>query len=184
MALESWFGVWSAINMIGLIRNYLIPLNVIEHVVDNYMFDKVTPVIGSIVYVDFIITGSIIQHSGIYVGDGKIVHLNKHGMVEEVSPSDFIGGMKCGSSIYVSCHDTDPVGCEYATDFAQSEIGNSYDYSIIKFNCHQFIASCISGFINPPDDMEAIDRVHSTLTGLKLNCRENINSNNWRVWDI
>jgi len=174
--------------MIGFIKNYLLPLNIIEHVADNYFFDTVNPTIGSVLYVDFIAAASLMQHSGIYIGDGKIVHLNGNGVVEEVSPSDFIsgfGGLKCGSSIYVSCNGTTPVGCKSAANTAKAEVGNSYEYSIIKFNCHQFVSNCISGFVSDPDEMEIKHRIISTLTGLKLVCRFDIdiNSDNWRVWD-
>lgn len=172
--------------MIGILKNYLLPANIVEHVFDNYIFDKVTPIIGSVLYVDFIVAASVIQHSGIYVGNDRIVHLNGDGLVENVSPSEFIGGfggLKCGSSIYISCNNTNAVGCENAADIALAEVGNSYEYSIVKFNCHQFVSSCIHGFVGGPDYMDFKDRIISTLTGLKINCRVNIDSNNWRVWD-
>ena len=172
--------------MIGLIKNYLIPANIIEHVVDNYIFDKVLPIEGSIVYCDFICSASIIQHSGIYVGNGEIIHLNRKGHVEKVTPEGFVAGLagfKCGSSIYVSCNETDPVGCVFTAEAARFEVGNKYDYSVIKYNCHQFVSECLGGGVLGPDFMNPEDRIKSTLTGLKIGCRLLIDSNNWRVWD-
>ncbi|WPC75926.1 lecithin retinol acyltransferase family protein [Vibrio porteresiae] len=172
--------------MIGFLKNYLVPLNILEYVVDNYIFDKVQPQIGSVVYCDLIIAASVIQHSGIYVGNGEIVHLNRDGVVEKVNADGFVSGLfglQCGSSIYVSCSNTSSVGCSYAADVALSEVGNKYDYSIIKFNCHQFVSGCVLGFILEPESMDWGDRIVSSLTGLKLVCRENIGSDNWRVWD-
>lgn len=163
---------------------YLLPLNVIEHLVDNYVFDKVYPIKGSIVYVDFIISASAIQHSGIYVGDGKIVHLDGSGKVEIVSTREFIsgfGGLKCGESIYVSCNDTSPVGCSDAASTAIGEVGNKYDYSILGYNCHRFSLECLQSLVLGSDADQNI--VTSTLTGLKVACRMEIDSNNWRVWD-
>ncbi|MCD9543402.1 hypothetical protein GLP24_00680 [Photobacterium carnosum] len=172
--------------MFTLIKNALIPLNVAEHVIDNYIFDKVIPIIGSVVYCDFIISGSLIQHSGIYIGCDEIVHLNSKGVVEKVSSDEFLsglGGLMCGSSIYVSCDGVNPVGCDYISSVAESHVGNVYNYGLLKFNCHQFVSGCILGLVIDPDDMEAIDFIHSTLTGVKTNARFNMDSNNWRVWD-
>jgi|GEM_PF-4087905 len=95
----------------NLAKNILVPLNVVEHVVDNYIFDKVQPVVGSIIYCDFIVALSVIQHSGIYIGGGEIVHLNSAGQVEKVTVKEFVSGLNglmCGSSIYVSCKDAEP----------------------------------------------------------------------------
>ena len=171
--------------MLGIIKNILLPLNVLEHVVDNYIFDKVKPSIGSVVYCDFIITASLIQHSGIYVGNGNIVHLNRHGVVEKVSATEFVSGLfglKCGASIYVSCEGSTPVGDLSVAELALSEVGNKYEYSIINFNCHQFVSGCLLGWFSEPETMD--ERINSTLTGLKIFCREyTLYSDNWRVWD-
>jgi len=178
--------------MFNIIKGYLLPLNTAEHILDNYIFDTVQPIIGSVVYCDFIIAASAIQHSGIYVGNGNIVHLNGDGVVEKVSATEFVSGLmgfKCGSSIYVSCEGTTPVGDSFAADLALSKVGNKYDYRIYKDNCHRFVAECI-GFDASSDNLKGEDfsvktaaKLLSTLTGVKVACRYLIDSDNWRVWD-
>ena len=49
---------------------------------------KVMPKKGSVLYCD--LTGSFLEHSGIYVGDNRIVHLNGKGEIEVVSPAEFL----------------------------------------------------------------------------------------------
>ena len=158
----------------------------IESFLDNVVFDKVRPSIGSVVYSDFILSGSLIQHSGIYVGEGQVVHLKGTGRVEKTTIKGFgeeaAGSLAAlGMTIYVSCDRTNAVGLEITADYALSEVGKKYEYNISKFNCHQFTSGCVRGWIEPPETMEAPDRVFSTLTGLKLMCRDLIGSNNWRA---
>lgn len=172
--------------MLGIVGR-ICGLNIIEHVVDNYIFDTVQPIKGSVVYCDFVIAASLIQHSGIYVGDGRIVHLNGKGEVELVTPKEFVGNFKCGTSIYVSCDGTEPVGDISAAEVAISEVGNQYNYNVAGFNCHQFASGCIQGLVydfNSDDiNLGIMDSLSSTLTALKLVCRYNLDSNNWRVWE-
>ncbi|WP_404471088.1 hypothetical protein LG301_10370 [Vreelandella venusta] len=172
--------------MMGFLKSVMLPLNIAEHVIDNYVYDKVLPMIGSVVYCDFIASASIIQHSGIYVRGGNIIQLNSSGVVEKVSPEEFVsgwGGFKCGSSIYVSCEGVYSVGSTSAAELAESLVGMQYSYGITKFNCHQFVSGCLLGYVRDPDFVGFVDRVHSTLTGLKITSRVNLGSDNWRVWN-
>jgi cell wall-associated NlpC family hydrolase len=47
----------------------------------------VSPVVGSVVYCDLALTT---EHSGIYVGENQIVHLDGDGDIQIVSPDDFL----------------------------------------------------------------------------------------------
>ena len=49
---------------------------------------KVTPQKGSVLYCD--LSFGIAEHSGIYVCDNRIVHLNGKGEIEVVSPAAFL----------------------------------------------------------------------------------------------
>ena len=49
---------------------------------------KVMPKKGSVLYCD--LSFGIAEHSGIYVGDNRIVHLNGKGEIEAVSPAAFL----------------------------------------------------------------------------------------------
>ena len=75
--------------------------NFVESLIDNVFRDKVSsPAIGSMVYCDLITA----EHSGIYIGKGKIVHLDGEGIIEAVSPDLFLerlDGLNTAISIYV-----------------------------------------------------------------------------------
>ena len=68
---------------------------------------KVIPKKGSVLYCD--LTGSFLEHSGIYVGDNRIVHLNGKGEIEVVSPAAFLSPFAL-QDIYVSCMENSAVG--------------------------------------------------------------------------
>lgn len=153
---------------------YLIPIpviNTIESFVDSYR-DQVEPVIGSVLYCD--LAFGYMEHSGVYIGNNKIVHLNGGGEIEAVSPKGFID---CGTavSIYVSCRDTNPVGSKQAAKRAKSMIGHSQNYNFILDNCHQFSSGCLSGDFK---------NAHSFLWMLKDETSKRTEANTWRVWDI
>lgn len=60
-----------------------------EAVVDAIR-DRVQPVPGSVVYTDYFI--GYIEHSGIYIGDGRIANLTGAGDVTLVSAQEFMRG--------------------------------------------------------------------------------------------
>ncbi len=56
-------------------------INFAESFIDNVFRDKVDePAIGSVVYCDLV--AGFADHSGIYIGNNEIVHLNGDGWVE------------------------------------------------------------------------------------------------------
>ncbi|MNP65712.1 hypothetical protein D3C76_1613310 [compost metagenome] len=63
--------------------------NMLEGIVDACR-DSVLPEIGSVVYCDLAL--GYMDHSGIYVGNGRIAHLAGTGRIELVSPKKFIDG--------------------------------------------------------------------------------------------
>ena len=64
-------------------------LNLAKSIYDTFR-DQVHPVVGSILYCD--IAMGYAEHSGIWVGENEIVHLNKYGDIELVNPYDFMSG--------------------------------------------------------------------------------------------
>lgn len=134
--------------------------------------DQVWPEIGSVLYCD--LAFGYMDHSGIYIGNGEIVHLSGKGNIEIVSPKQFIdGGTAC--SIYVSCRDTAPVGSANAARRAKEMVGSSRNYNFLIDNCHQFSAGCLTG---------DFDNSCNFLWMLKDESSKRINSNSWRYWDI
>ncbi|OTG38592.1 hypothetical protein B7G60_15025, partial [Staphylococcus aureus] len=72
----------------------------------------------AVVYCDLTLGNGIAEHTGIYIGNNEIVHLNRHGFIEAVSPKEFLAAWTTGFNIYVSCQGDSAVGCDEAADFA------------------------------------------------------------------
>ncbi len=145
--------------------------NALESIVDNCR-DQVKPQVGSVVYCD--LAFGFMDHSGIYIGNNRIVHLSGKGKIEVISPKKFIdGGTAC--SIYVSCKETSSVGSEKVAKRAISALGEYRDYNFILDNCHQFTAGCLNG---------DFDNSCNFLWMLKDESKSKIKSNSWRLWDI
>lgn len=143
--------------------------------IDNFVRDKVSPIPGSVVYCD--LAGGYAEHSGIYIGDGLIAHLDGDGRIESTNARKFLGrlgGLNPALSIYVSCRDGKAVGSALVASRAKEAIGSTRFYNLLLNNCHQFTAGCLSGkYENPSNFMYFLKHDAETL----LRCNE------WRVWD-
>lgn len=144
--------------------------NFAESFVNNVFYDKVTPIRGSILYVD--LAAGYMEHSGVYIGDDQIVELNQDGEITIVSPAGFASG-GTGFSIYVSCHDGAPVGSEKIAERAEQMIGTKRDYNLIFNNCHIFTSYCLTG---------NSENTSSFLWEVKCNSKTQLSSNEWRIW--
>ena len=145
--------------------------NFVDSFVDNVIRDKVEPEIGSVVYCDLLF--GYAEHSGIYVGDGEIVALEKDGSIVARSAMGFIEGTTA-ISIYVSCHNGHAVGSRAAARRAREMIGRHRDYNVILDNCHQFTAGCLTG---------NFENSSNFLWMLKEKSQQILRSDEWRVWD-
>lgn len=155
----------SVLNLFGPLDNF------VDSFVDNVIRDKVQPEIGSVVYCDLLF--GYAEHSGIYIGDGEIVALEKDGRIVARSTSGFMDGTTA-ISIYVSCHDGHAVGSEAAARRAREMIGSHRDYNVILDNCHQFTAGCLTG---------NFENSNNFLWMLKDKSQQILGSDEWRVWD-
>lgn len=145
-----------------------------ESFIDNCVRDKVPyPEVGSIVYCDLAFGHA--EHSGIYVGGNEIIHLNKKGWIEYVTPQEFIYGTTA-ISIYTSCRNGRAIGDKYAADNARRFEKNVSvkSYHVLLDNCHMFSSACISGIMDNSD---------SFLWMLKHTAENELLANEWRVWD-
>lgn len=142
--------------------------------IDNVIREKICYLPpGAVVYCDLL----CFEHSGIYVGNDKIVHLDGSGDIELVSPKTFIsrlGGFNNAISIYASCIGTSPVGSEDVANRALNMVGNYRNYNLVLDNCHQFSAGCLSGEFDNPCNF---------LWALKHEARNILGSDTWRIWD-
>lgn len=144
--------------------------------IDNFLLDKVEPKPGCVVYCDLAL--GYAEHSGIYVGDGEIVHLSGDGEIEQVGAREFLArldGFNPAISIYVSCDENAfPQGGRRIAQRALAQVGRWRDYNVIMDNCHQFSSGCVTG------DFENSDNF---LRLLKHRCQKHMDASQWRVWD-
>lgn len=140
--------------------------------VDNVIKDKVMPQKGAILHCS--LYG--VEHTGVYIGNNKIVELLGNGDIRIATPSMFLSGTNA-ISIYVACNGTIPLGSEGIAKRAEEMVGNSRKYNIILDNCHQFTAGCILGDYENADNFFLF--VESTIKE-KMNGGKSIE---WRVWD-
>ncbi len=146
-----------------------------KKVYDNLIAPKCTPVPGSVVYCDLV---GCAEHSGIYVGNNKIVHLDGSGKIEQVSPNTFLkrlNGFNPAFKIYVSCHDKSAAGLKEVAARALDMVGSERDYNLILDNCHQFSSGCLTGDFSNADNF---------LWMLKYTAEKSIRANKWRIWDL
>lgn len=154
------------------LRLLAMPLyNMVEGIVDACR-EQVQPAVGSILYCD--LAFGYMEHSGVYIGNNRIVHLAGRGDIEVVSPKQFVSG-GTGVSIYVSCRDTHAVGSSIVAERALERVGQSRDYNFVMDNCHQFSAGCLTG---------DFDNSSNFLWMLKDESKRKLKSDTWRLWDI
>ena len=144
-------------------------------VIDNYVRDTVKePKEGSLVYCD--LAFNTVEHTGIYIGNKQIVHLNGDGLVEIVTPKQFLDrldGLNTAVSIYTSCKGTEAVGSKEVAKRAKNMVGNKVAYSLFSNNCHKFSSYCLSGD----------EHNNNTRFGKVVDVAERmLGANEWRVW--
>lgn len=132
----------------------------------------VEPVKGSVVYCDLV---GVVEHSGIYIGNGKIVHLNGKGKIEIVSPESFVSKARDKESIYVSSNEkSKAIGSRNIAELAKSMVGKERSYNVILDNCHQFTSGCITG---------EFENGNNYLWMLKQTAETHMNATRWLAWD-
>ncbi len=151
--------------------------NFAESFVDNVVKKRVTPTVGSIIYCELIFDTA--SHTGVYVGNGDIVHLDGSGFVERVSTKEFLNrldGFNSAISIYVSCNNDIPVGNQEIADRALEMLGEKLEYNLALNNCHKFTSNCISG------DFESSGVF--LLQDVKRLALKQLQADNWLVWEL
>ncbi len=143
--------------------------NLVESLVDGCR-DAVQPIPGSVVYCD--LTFGFTEHSGIYLGNGRIAHLNGKGLIESVDKEAFLDGTT-GVSILVSSRNSKPVGSQQVANRARAMLGKRRSYNMIFDNCHQFTAGCLTGDFNNGNNF---------FWMLKDQVSAKLGANTWREW--
>ncbi|WP_285892477.1 lecithin retinol acyltransferase family protein [Vibrio intestinalis] len=147
--------------------------NLSKSLIQNLFWKTNSPIRGSIVYCD--LAFGTAEHSGVYVGNGRIIHRNGNGLIEDVSVNQFLTDTTA-ISIYISCNaQGSAVGSESCAQTAEGMLGVQTDYSLLNENCHQFCSYCLDGDIFSST---------FTLTQLKRDAHAYIQASQWRVWDL
>ncbi len=113
------------------------------------------------------------EHSGIYVGDGQVISLDKGGDVISEGVHAFRRAQWTRCNIYVSCVGRVPVGDQEVACRAEEMVGTARSYNAVFDNCHQFASGCLTG------DFENADNF---LWMLKDTASKEIGADAWCVW--
>ncbi|KKO47674.1 hypothetical protein VT06_15790 [Arsukibacterium sp. MJ3] len=132
--------------------------------------DAVQPLPGSVVYCD--LAFGFAEHTGIYLGGGRIAHLNGNGIIESVDQHDFVKGTP-SIRIVVSARNTSAVGCGKVAERARTMLGSRRRYNFILNNCHQFTAGCLTG---------DVENANSFLWMVKFEAEKKLRADSWRAW--
>lgn len=121
----------------------------------------------------------VAEHTGIYIGNDEIVHLNGDGDIEIVSPGEFVArwdGLNPAVSIYYAAKSNGTPLCRKSiANRARSMVGGRRDYSMFFDNCHQFTSGCISGdFENPCNFFWMVE----------MEIRDKLGLLTWVEWDF
>ena len=81
-------------------------------------------------------------HLGVYIGQGEIVHYLNDNYVYRVTWEKFLDGRTPEHWTYP---DLEPVPAEAVVRTALSEVGKTYPYNLLRFNCENFAIFCKSG---------------------------------------
>ena len=172
----------------------LIPTGIktMKYFVDSTIREKVTPVEGSVLYCDLWVA---VEHSGIYVGDGKISNIEVEGMAEgavrRCSPASFTSKSTLGRKIYVSCDKYGAVGDDNVADYANDKVGERSLYGLVFKNCHQFSQQCVEqsqqqidhSVLDTISNFVGGDTWEPTIGALKRAAHKQLGATKWRLWD-
>ncbi len=173
-----------------------IPLGIksIKYFIDSTLRDHVQPMPGSVLYCDLWVA---VEHSGIYVGNGKIANIVVDGAatatVERCGPQSFTSKSMLGRKIYVSCNQNGAVGHPWVGHGADAHVGERSLYGLVIKNCHEFSTKCVEYVGHAAPDKSLEDQVWSwvpdlatwepTLKHLKSTAEAKLGASTWRLWD-
>lgn len=136
----------------------------------------VRPIPGSVVCCRL---AGVLDHSGIFVGDGRIVHRDGDGHIRLVTPKTFLArlnGLNPARHIFVACHGADPLGGRRIVERALEALHDPIrqGYNLLKKNCHQFCEFCLTGE----------ERRSPFCRTLEETLGHVFDMDNWRCWDF
>jgi hypothetical protein len=88
------------------------------------------------------------EHTGVYIGKGKVAELKGTGEIRSVSLEEFISStdVRTGRYAYAACKKNgDILISEAAVINAKNSLHDYWEYNLLTNNCHKFTAGCITG---------------------------------------
>lgn len=140
------------------------------------LYYRLKPKVGSIVYCG--LAANQFEHSGIYIGNNLIAHLDGSGKIEAVTPQVFLNrlnGFNSAKNIYISCKDDKSVGSRSVVTRARNKVGQKIRYDFITNNCHMFTSGCLTG---------EFDNNDAFFWLLNETTQRVLGTNQWLAWDI
>lgn len=160
----------------NIAETFIPGVSLIESVVDNFIRDKVSPEPGAIIYCSLY----TVEHSGIYVGEGKVVELlgklsGQSGCIAMSDRNSFKSGTNA-LTVYVACYGNGStvIASDEVAKRAIDSVGNHVAYNLLRQNCHMFTSGCITGNFSNHDNL---------FMNLQNTIREKYGDFNWRAWN-
>ena len=166
----------------------------LKNVIDTFHRMKVVPVEGSVLYTDLYF---FVEHSGVYVGDGKISNIKVNNLFKgnsSVKISNAEEFMEKGfrKKIYVSSNERGAVGNINVSNYALSRVGDKRHYNLFLKNCHTFCSRCLDESdrnISTNLAEEFIDHISDdvwerTIKALKKKAKKKLGATKWYIWDL
>lgn len=106
-----------------------------KYFIDSKFRDQTLPIPGSVLYSDLWLA---VEHSGIYVGAGRISNIVVEGAAESAvrlsTARSFTSKSKLGRKIYVSCDRRGAVGDSSVANGAEAHVGEQAFYGLVIKN--------------------------------------------------
>jgi hypothetical protein len=115
---------------------------------------------GAIVWCDLGLGSA--EHTGIYIGDNRIIELNGDGYLRKLSLNEFVNcsDYRTGISLYSLCDVYGEVLSDSLIAYRANKFWEEKEkrgYNLLFDNCHQFTAGCITGnLVNPFKTFESL----------------------------
>lgn len=141
--------------------------------INHYVKNAVSPEIGSIFYCKIY----NVEHTGIYIGNGKIVELLGTGQVIETDYDRFTQRTS-HAFIYLAANENGkPLTSKELANRAQKMVGTTFQYNFVINNCHKFVAGTILNNYN-------LNIIHNSFFFLEKIIKKHLNNNNKFQWKI
>lgn len=126
------------------------------------------PTPGTPVFCDLAVA---VEHTGIYIGRNRIVHLEGDGNIRSVSPEEFVArldGKNPSRKIYFAANNDKSLGNTEVAQRARNMRNGFRNYNVLLDNCHQFTCGCLSGnFENPCNFFWLVEQEIKSQNGIE-----------------